>query len=223
MIRLMSVSKRYDLDGVGVQALDDVTCHIPAGQFAAIVGPSGSGKSTLLHILGLLDTRFEGRYLLDGRPVSGLSEDQLAALRSGEMGFVFQAFNLLPQLTILENVALPALYAGDRSPAVCRAAARARLEQLGLSDRLAHRPAQLSAGQRQRVAIARAIVNSPRLLLADEPTGALDSRTAQEILGILRGLHREGMTVVVVTHNPRVAAAAQRVIDVLDGAIRDAA
>jgi ABC-type lipoprotein export system ATPase subunit len=185
------------------------------------MGRSGSGKSTLLHILGLLDAEYEGCYELDGALVSGETADALSPLRNRKIGFVFQSFHLLPQLSILDNAALPALYARDREASVCRAAARERLEQMGLGDRLEHRPAELSIGQRQRAAIARALVNDPRVLLADEPTGALDSRTAQEILDILHRLHASGATILMVTHDPEVAAAASRIIQIRDGQAHD--
>ena len=220
-IVLEGVAKTYARQGVPVVALRGVDLRISAGEFVAIMGRSGSGKSTLLHILGLLDADYEGRYVLDGVSVSGRSADELAPLRNRMIGFVFQSFHLLPQLTILENAALPALYARDRAPAACRAAARERLEQMGLGDRLEHRPGELSIGQRQRAAIARALVNDPRLLLADEPTGALDSRTADEILEILRRLHDLGATIVMVTHDPEVSAAASRVIQIRDGKAYD--
>jgi putative ABC transport system ATP-binding protein len=217
LIRLTSVSKTYRRDGVPIRALRHVDVSIAEGEFVAIMGPSGSGKSTLLHILGLLDTEYEGTYRLGGRLVSGYSTDELSASRNREIGFVFQSFFLLPQLTILENAALPALYAGDRGPAECTGAARARLEQMHLGHRLSHRPNELSIGQRQRAAIARALVNDPRLLLADEPTGALDSRTARRILDIFVELHRAGRSVVLVTHDHDVASVADRIIHVRDG------
>jgi putative ABC transport system ATP-binding protein len=201
-------------------ALRGIDLVIRAGEFAAIMGRSGSGKSTLLHILGLLDAEYEGAYRFDRELVSGVEGEDLARLRNRKIGFVFQAFHLLPQLSILDNAALPALYAG-RAPSECRAAARARLEQMGLADRLAHKPMELSIGQRQRAAIARALVNEPRVLLADEPTGALDTRTAQEILDILRALHRDGATVVLVTHDREVAEVAERIIHITDGQTND--
>jgi putative ABC transport system ATP-binding protein len=185
------------------------------------MGPSGSGKSTLLHVLGLLDADYQGSYTFESRWVSGRSADELAALRNRAIGFVFQSFHLLPGLTILENAELPALYARDRSARECREVARMRLEQMGLGRRLDHKPNELSIGQRQRAAIARALVNEPRLLLADEPTGALDSKTAQEILGILVDLHLSGVTVALVTHDRDVASTAERVIHVRDGEIHD--
>ena len=220
LIHLRGIAKTYFRDGAPVPALRGVDLDIHPGELTAIMGRSGSGKSTLLHILGLLDAEYEGRYVFDGQLVSGLSADELSRLRNRKIGFVFQQFHLLPQLTILENAALPALYAGGR-PRDCRAAARARLEQMGLGHRLDHRPTELSIGQRQRAAIARALVNEPRLILADEPTGALDSRTAMEILDLLRDLHRGGATVVLVTHDQEVGAAAERVIHIRDGTTDD--
>jgi len=220
-IRLRSVSKTYRRSAVPVPALHGIDFEIAPGEFTAIMGPSGSGKSTLLHILGLVDTEYEGSYELGGRVVSGFSSDELAGLRNLEIGFVFQAFHLLPQLSVLENAALPALYARNRSPEVCRSEARARVEEMGLGDRLLHRPHELSMGQRQRVAIGRALINQPRVLLADEPTGALDSKTADEILEVFNELHRRGSTIVLVTHNREVASVAERVIHVRDGQIHD--
>lgn len=220
LISLRGIARTYQHDGAPVAALRGIDLDLHAGEMTAIMGRSGSGKSTLLHILGLLDAEYAGRYVLDGQLVSGLSPDQLSRLRNRKIGFVFQQFHLLPQLTILENAALPALYAGGR-PRACRAAARARLEQVGLSDRLDHRPNELSIGQRQRAAIARALVNDPRVVLADEPTGALDSRTAVEILELLGALHRGGATVVLVTHDPEVGDAAERIIHIRDGTTDD--
>jgi putative ABC transport system ATP-binding protein len=220
VIQLEKVSKTYHRQGAVVHALRGVDLTIRPGEFAAVMGRSGSGKSTLLHILGLLDEEYEGTYRLDGDLMSGLDPDNLARLRNRKIGFVFQSFLLLPQLSILENAELPALYAG-RAPAECRAAARARLEQMGLADRLDHRPMELSIGQRQRAAIARALVNEPRMLLADEPTGALDTRTAEEILDILHSLHRDGATVVLVTHDREVGESAERIIHITDGQTHD--
>ncbi|MFN8640695.1 MAG: ABC transporter ATP-binding protein [Candidatus Binatia bacterium] len=220
LIHLRGIAKTYVRDRAAVPALRGLDLDIHAGELTAIMGRSGSGKSTLLHILGLLDAEYEGRYAFDGEGVSGLSADRLSRLRNRKIGFVFQQFHLLPQLTILENAALPALYAGG-APRDCRAAARTRLEQMGLGHRLDHRPSELSIGQRQRAAIARALVNEPRLILADEPTGALDSRTAREILELLRELHRGGATVVIVTHDQEVGAAAERIIHIHDGTTDD--
>lgn len=221
VIRLAGVAKTYHRDGVPVAALRSVDLRIARGEFVAIMGRSGSGKSTLLHILGLLDAEYEGRYELAGTCVSGQSADSLAPLRNRLIGFVFQSFHLLPQLSILENAALPALYARDRERDACFAAARTRLVEMGLGDRLEHRPGELSIGQRQRAAIARALVNAPSLLLADEPTGALDSRTAEEILEVLGDLHAAGATLVMVTHDPEVAAVASRLVQIRDGRAHD--
>ena len=220
-IRLRNVSKTYRRRGVPVSALRGVDLEIAPGEFAAIMGPSGSGKSTLLHILGLVDTEYEGSYQLAGRLVSGFSSDTLAGLRNSEIGFVFQAFHLLPQLTLLDNTALPALYGRALPIEACRARARARLEEMGLGERILHRPHEVSMGQRQRAAIARALVNEPRVLLADEPTGSLDSKTAQEILGILSELHERGTTILLITHDREVASTAERIIHVRDGQIFD--
>ena len=218
-MRLRDVYKTYQMGGAEVAALRGVDVDIRTGEFVAIMGPSGSGKSTLLHVLGLVDTEYDGRYELGGQVVSGHTADDLAELRNREIGFVFQAFFLLPQLSILDNAALPALYARNRSPDDCRAEARARLQEMGLGDRLEHRPQELSIGQRQRAAIARALVNQPRVILADEPTGSLDSKTAREILDIFADLHRRGATIVMVTHDHEVAASAERVIHVRDGQV----
>jgi len=218
-MRLRDVYKTYQMGGAEVAALRGVDVDIRTGEFVAIMGPSGSGKSTLLHVLGLVDTEYDGRYELGDQVVSGHTADDLAELRNREIGFVFQAFFLLPQLSILDNAALPALYARNRSPDDCRAEARARLQEMGLGDRLEHRPQELSIGQRQRAAIARALVNQPRVILADEPTGSLDSKTAREILDIFADLHRRGATIVMVTHDHEVAASAERVIHVRDGQV----
>jgi putative ABC transport system ATP-binding protein len=220
VIRLEGVLKTYSHQGAPVRALRGVDLVVPRGQFAAIMGRSGSGKSTLLHVLGLLDAEYEGTYRLNGRVVSGLTADELSPIRNREIGFVFQSFHLLPQLDILENAALPALYAG-RPREECKRAARERLEQMGLGQRLGHKPMELSIGQRQRAAIARALVNEPTIILADEPTGALDSKTADEILEVLCELNRGGVTLLLVTHDPDVGAAAQRVIHLRDGQIGD--
>ena len=221
VIRLSGVSRTYSLGDVAVPALRNVDLSIRRGELVSITGPSGSGKSTLLHILGLLDADYSGSYGLNGVEVSGLSSDELSPLRNREIGFVFQQFHLLPALSILENAALPALYARDRSAERCSSDARSRLEQMGLGDRLDHRPNELSIGQRQRAAIARSLVNGPSLLLADEPTGALDSKTVREILDILVELNQQGVTLVLVTHDRDVAAIARRSIHVRDGEIFD--
>lgn len=220
LVEMRAIAKTYQRDGAAVTALRGLDVVIRQGEFTAIMGRSGSGKSTLLHILGLLDEEYEGSYRLDGQLVSGLTADELSRLRNRKIGFVFQSFHLLPQLTILENAALPALYAGKR-PRECRAAARLHLERMGLRERLDHKPMELSIGQRQRAAIARALVNEPRIVLADEPTGALDSRTAMEILDLLRDLNRTGTTVILVTHDHEVGEAAERIIHIRDGTADD--
>ena len=221
VIELTAIRKTYTKDAAIVHALRGIDLTINAGEFAAIMGRSGSGKSTLLHIIGLLDAEYEGSYRFNGTAVQDRSPDALAQRRNRDIGFVFQSFHLLPQLTILENAALPALYAGDRSADECREVARDRLREMGLLARLDHKPMELSNGQRQRAAIARALVNGPRFILADEPTGALDSKTADEILEIMLELHRGGTTLVMVTHDREVAEVAERTIHILDGQTSD--
>ena len=219
-IRLENVHKTYDLGEIQVHALRGVSLEISAGEFVAVMGASGSGKSTLMNILGCLDRPSRGKYFLDGKDVSGHTKDELAAIRSRKIGFVFQQFNLLPRTSALENVELPTIYAGvpveERDER-----ARDALKRVGLAERADHFPSQLSGGQQQRVAIARALVNSPSLLLADEPTGNLDSRTSVEIMEILQGLNDEhGLTVVIVTHEPDIARYAKRAIEFRDGRLR---
>jgi putative ABC transport system ATP-binding protein len=214
------VQKVYDAGANPVEALRGVDLDVVAGEYLAIMGPSGSGKSTLMHILGCLDVPTEGEYHLAGVPVSEMSSRALARVRNQRVGFVFQFFNLLPRATILRNVELPLLYAGVGG-AERRRRALAALERVGLGERSRHRPAQLSGGQKQRVAIARAFVNSPTIVLADEPTGNLDTRTGQEILSIFDDLHREGHTVILVTHDLQVASHARRVIQIVDGVVQD--
>jgi putative ABC transport system ATP-binding protein len=218
LIRLAGVTKVYDAGELAVQALRGVDLTIEAGQMVAIVGPSGSGKSTLMHILGCLDPPTEGTYVLDGQDVSALSSFQLAAVRNRKIGFVFQTFNLLPKASVLRNVELPLLYAGAAS-AERKERALGALAKVGLGDRIKHRPAELSGGQRQRAAIARAIVNAPSLILADEPTGNLDSKTGVEILTLFHEMHARGETIVIVTHDPKIAEQCQRVVQIVDGAI----
>lgn len=218
VIVLEGVKKFYPLGKEGVWALRGVSFEIAKGELVAIIGPSGSGKSTLMHILGCLDTPTEGRYWLAGQETSRLSDGQLARLRNQEIGFVFQTFHLLPRYTALENVALPLVYAGVGARER-KKRAQAVLEAVGLGDRLHHRPNELSGGQRQRVAIARALVGNPSLLLADEPTGNLDSVTSEEIMRLFLSLHRQGHTVVIVTHEPDIAAYAERVIVLRDGQV----
>ena len=220
LIELRDVRKTYELGSQTVHALDGVSLTIERGEYAALMGPSGSGKSTLMNVLGCLDVPTEGTYVLNDRMVRDLSDDELAAIRNREIGFVFQTFNLLPRLTALDNVALPLVYAGlGRSER--RERARARLDDVGLGDRIDHRPNELSGGQRQRVAIARALVNDPSIVLADEPTGNLDSTTSYEIMDIFTAIHARGNTVVLVTHEEDIATYANRVIRLRDGRVDD--
>ena len=220
MILLESVSKTYEMGEGVVRALDHVDLQVDQGDFLAIVGPSGSGKSTLMNILGLLDVPDEGRYLLDGMDVGALSDNRLASIRNEKIGFVFQSFNLLGKLTALENVKLPLSYAGVRLKEA-DARARKQLSLVGLEGRGPHLPNQLSGGQQQRVAIARALVCEPEIILADEPTGALDSRTGVEIMELFKSLHAEGQTVILITHNQELADEAQRVVRIADGLIQE--
>ncbi len=221
LIETVDLTKRFELGDVTVEALRDVTLRIPEGQFVAVVGKSGSGKSTLMNILGCLDRPSEGVYRLRGEDVSGLSADERAELRSRQIGFVFQSFNLIPRTSALENVELPLVYRDDAGPAT-REQALASLERVGLAGRADHHPSQLSGGEQQRVAIARALVGEPTLVMADEPTGNLDSRTSLDIMEILTGLHRErGLTVVLVTHEAEVAAFCERVLTFRDGRLVD--
>jgi putative ABC transport system ATP-binding protein len=219
-IRLENVFKTYNLGEVQVQALRGVSLEIHTGEFVAVMGASGSGKSTLMNILGCLDRPTKGRYLLDGTDVSGLTKRELAKIRNRKIGFVFQQFNLLARTSALENVELPTIYAGI--PLAERAArAQQALERVGLAERAHHFPSQLSGGQQQRVAIARGLVNSPSILLADEPTGNLDSRTSVEIMDIFQRLNQEnGLTVVIVTHEPDIARYVKRALDFRDGKLR---
>jgi putative ABC transport system ATP-binding protein len=217
VIELSGLSRRYDLGEISVVALHDVSLSIARGEFVAIMGASGSGKSTLLNLLGCLDQATSGYYRLEGTDVGGLDEPSLAHVRSLKVGFVFQSYNLLSRTTALENVELPLIYSGRPSDGRERAANMLRL--IGLGDRSEHYPNQLSGGQQQRVAIARAIVSSPRVILADEPTGNLDSETSVEVMGIFQELRESGITVVLVTHEPDISAYAARVVTMKDGRV----
>jgi len=218
IVSLDRVSRTYAMDRLEVHALQDVSMEVQQGEFVAIVGPSGSGKSTMMNIVGCLDRPSGGVYRLAGTAVASLDDDGLARLRSRTIGFVFQSYNLLPRTSALDNVATPLLYQGiGRRERVARATAA--LERLGLGDRLDHEPSELSGGQQQRVAVARAIVTDPAIVLADEPTGNLDSASGQDVLAVLRELHATGRTIVLITHDTDVAAAASRQIHILDGRV----
>jgi len=218
IIRVEALRKEYRMGTETVQALRGVDLVIGRNEYAAVMGPSGSGKSTFMNLIGCLDTPTSGEYWLNGTPVARMSEDDLATIRNREIGFVFQTFNLLPRATALQNVELPLIYAGVGSKER-RQRAEAVLERVGLVERMKHKPNELSGGQRQRVAIARALVTRPALILADEPTGNLDSRTSEEVMALFEELHAAGQTILLVTHEPDIAAHAQRQIYLRDGVI----
>lgn len=218
MIKLSQVIKTYQQGGNQIRALDGIDLHVAAGEFVAIMGPSGSGKSTLLNVLGALDRPDQGSYLLENDEISAMDDDAASDVRNRRIGFVFQSFHLLPRLTVLENVLLPQRYAKQIDPAA-KQRARDLLTRIGLAQRIDHRPGELSGGQLQRAAIARALLNQPALLLADEPTGNLDSKSATDVLALLAELHGNGQTLVMVTHDPAIAERAQRTIHLRDGKI----
>jgi putative ABC transport system ATP-binding protein len=219
IVQVIDLIKNYYMGDVTVNVLKGLDLAFDEGDFVALMGPSGSGKSTLMNILGCLDRPTDGQYILRDRDVSEMSDDQLSEIRSSYLGFIFQAYNLLPQYTVVENIELPLVYQGIRLDEATKARCIALAEMVGLGDRLDHRPLQLSGGQQQRVAIARSLVNDPQLILADEPTGNLDSRTSQEIMEMLRDLNRSGKTIIMVTHENDIAAWARRVVRLRDGMV----
>lgn len=218
MISLTNIVKRYKMGEEEFSALDGVDLTIERNEYVALIGPSGSGKSTLMNLLGCLDTPSEGKYVLNGRDTSTMNDNELAKVRNEEIGFIFQSFHLLPRMTVLQNVMQPLVYRGIPSAERVKMASKA-LDKVGLSHRMGHRPNQLSGGQRQRVAVARALVGNPSILLADEPTGNLDSKTSAEIMALFDELHQQGQTVIVVTHEPDIAAHCHRTLRVSDGKI----
>jgi len=218
VIDIENITKHYVMGEETVHALRGVSLQIRRGEYLAIMGPSGSGKSTLMNMLGCLDTPSSGRYFFNGKDVSAMNDDELAAIRNHEIGFVFQTFNLLPRSTSLRNVELPLIYAG-MDPEVREEKAAHALREVGLGDRMQHKPNELSGGQRQRVAIARALVNDPSIILADEPTGNLDSKTGEEIMQLLENLYQRGNTIILVTHEPDIARHAKRSVHLRDGLV----
>ena len=218
MIEIRDIAKIYKMGTMEVKAIQSITIDIAENEYVALMGPSGSGKSTLMNILGCLDTPTHGTYILNGTDVSHLVDNELAEIRNREIGFVFQTFNLLPRYSALENVALPLIYAGMGKQAR-ETRAKEVLEQVGLGDRMEHKPNELSGGQRQRVAVARALVNKPSIILADEPTGNLDSKTSVEIMQLFSDIHKAGNTVILVTHEPDIAKNAERIVHLRDGLV----
>ncbi len=219
LISLNNIKKEFPMDGVVVKALRGADLEIKTGEFVAIVGPSGSGKSTLMNIIGLLDRPTKGEYFFAGEEASSFSDNKLALIRNSKIGFIFQTFNLLPRISALENVKMPLMYKAKTKEKERKNMAMEKLKQVGLEERVEHRPNQLSGGQQQRVAIARALINNPEVILADEPTGNLDSKSGKEIMEIIKNLHREKRTIIMVTHDLKLAGQAQRIIQVKDGKI----
>lgn len=220
LISINGIKKYYQMGGTEVQALDGVDISIDRNEYLAIMGPSGSGKSTLMNIVGCLDTPSEGQYILNDKAVAEMDDDELAGIRNKEIGFVFQTFNLLPRADSLHNVELPLIYAGVPK-AQRRLRAQKALQDVGLGDRVHHKPNELSGGQRQRVAVARALINEPSIILADEPTGNLDSSTGEEIMALFRDLHTQGHTIILVTHEEYIARHANRIVRLLDGKVEN--
>ncbi|MBC2190805.1 ABC transporter ATP-binding protein [Listeria sp. FSL L7-0229] len=220
MIQLFNISKSYQMGENTVKALDNVSLQIKQGEFLTIIGPSGSGKSTLMNILGILDKATLGEYYLNKENLMRISDKKIAKIRNKKIGFIFQQFNLMPRLTAFENVELPLVYRGVRKTTRKKVVAKS-LERVGLLDKAKHLPAQLSGGQQQRIAIARAIAGSPEILLADEPTGALDSKTGEEVMALLKEIHREGNTLIMITHDKEIAEQAERIIEIKDGKLRE--
>jgi putative ABC transport system ATP-binding protein len=218
IIRIIDITKRYVIGSEVINALNGVSLEVQKNEYVALMGPSGSGKSTLMNMLGCLDSPTSGEYILNSTPVAKMSDNELAEIRNKEIGFVFQTFNLLPRSTTLENVALPLVYAGMKKE-LRDVRAKEVLEQVGLGNRMSHKPNELSGGQRQRVAIARALVNKPAIILADEPTGNLDSKTSVEIMGLLEDIHKKGNTIILVTHEEDIARYAHRIVRLKDGVI----
>jgi len=218
LMEVLSVVKTYTLGGAEIRALDDVSFSVQEGEKVAIIGPSGSGKSTLMHVLGCLDRPDSGQYVLDGQNVSELSRDELATIRNKKIGFVFQTFNLLPRMSAVENVELPLLYGRGND---ARKRAERALEIVGLADRRSHEPSQLSGGERQRIAIARAVVTDPAIILADEPTGNLDSKTGEDVMALFGQLNEQGRTIVIVTHDAEVSSHCERQLEIRDGKIKE--
>jgi len=218
LVRIERVSKEYRMGGETMKALNEVSLTVERGDFVAIIGPSGSGKSTLMNMIGCLDTPTSGNYWLDGDEVSRMKDNRLAEIRNRKIGFIFQSFNLLPKLNAMENVELPLIYRG-MSGKERRERAIEALRKVGLEERMRHRPSELSGGQQQRVAIARALAGQPPILLGDEPTGALDTKTSKEVMQLMKGLNREGHTIILITHDPEVASEAKRIVRISDGRI----